>query len=884
MMLQLKHYQEQALETLALYLKECDRRADPNTAFYETTLRTWGEGIPYRPITQPSELSGIPYVCLRIPTGGGKTLLACHAVAVANRDYLGMENSLVLWLVPSNAIKEQTLNALRDLQHPYRQALETTLGRVEVLDLSEALSVQAGMLQGNTTIIVATLQAFRVEEKEGRKVYESAGALQHHFTDLSEVLKNGLELDENGVLPYSLSNVLRLHRPLVIVDEAHNARTKLSFDTLARFRPSAIIEFTATPDSESNPSNVLHSVSAAELKAEEMIKLPIRLEAKNSWESLLGDAIALRDSLEENAKIESRKTGDYIRPIMLLQAQSHRQGHATLDVEAVKKALLENHQIPENQVVIATGDQRGLEGVDLKNDKCEIRFIITMQALREGWDCSFAYILFSVAEQSAVTAVEQLLGRILRLPYAKTRVEKDLNKAYAFVTSSRFSEAAQSLEDALVENGFQRQEARDLIQYPEDEQTALRIDPITRSIPKKAITVQVAVDPAKIPVALKSVVSVESDCKTLILTRPLSSEEFKTMEPVFADTKDIRSTEEKIVQYRMEVKAIFESPAERGYVFKVPLLCIKEGQELLPFGEDVLLEKGWRLLDCDPVLCGSEWDVLREEGGSYGEVDVTTEGKVVLQTLPELMSQLRLISVVENWTESQLIAWLARNLPFMDVTPDEKERFLALLVGDLSGRKQMKLAELVRKKFEILKLADFKIRNCRKKGLQKAYQEVLFGDGADKAVVGPDRVFEYGPDRYPARSVCIASHLFRKHYYPKVGEMSDRGEEFECARYLDSLESVEYWVRNLERQPEFSFWLQTSTDKFYPDFVCKLRDGRILVVEYKGGDRYSNDDSKEKRILGELWATHSSGICLFVMTNGPDWADSIGGLFRGKKT
>ena len=87
----------------------------------------------------------------------------------------------------------------------------------------------------------------------------------------------------------------------------------------------------------------------------------------------------------------------------------------------------------------------------------------------------------------------------------------------------------------------------------------------------------------------------------------------------------------------------------------------------------------------------------------------------------------------------------------------------------------------------------------------------------------------------------------------KILNLKSEGEEFECAQYIDQLEEVECWIRNIERQPNFSFWFQTSTDKFYPDFVCKLKDGRFLIIEYKGADRWSDDDSKEKRCLGEIW-------------------------------
>lgn len=145
--------------------------------------------------------------------------------------------------------------------------------------------------------------------------------------------------------------------------------------------------------------------------------------------------------------------------------------------------------------------------------------------------------------------------------------------------------------------------------------------------------------------------------------------------------------------------------------------------------------------------------------------------------------------------------------------------------------------------------------------------------------VGAEHSFEFDRYAYPARWVCSRSSDFAKHYYEKIGELKDEGEEFLCARYLDALAPVEFWVRNLERQPQFSFWLQTSTDRFYPDFVCRLRDGRIAIIEYKNATDWSNDDNKEKRDLGELWAERSGGNCLFFMPQGPDELPQIAQLF-----
>lgn len=790
---------------------------------------------------------------------------------MANKEYLKRDNSLVLWLVPSNAIKEQTLKALRDRNHAYRQALDTTLGQVTVMDLSEALYLQQGALIGSTVIIVGTLQAFRVEEKDGRKVYESAGALQHHFQNLPGEIFDKLDHDEEGIMPYSLANVMRIHRPVVIVDEAHNARTELSFDTLARFQPSAIIEFTATPDSSRNPSNVLHSASAAELKAESMIKLPIRLETQTDWQALLGDAIAERVDLERKAESERRKTGDYIRPIMLIQAQPRRHGKDTLTVDVIEKSLTEDHHIPGNQIVRATGEDRGLEDIDLSDDKCEIRYVITVQALREGWDCPFAYILCSVAEQRSIGAVEQILGRVLRLPYCNSREIDELNRAYAFVASPNFAEAAQNLVDALVENGFNRQEAEDFIKPADMWQGILGLEPLRRPPPPKTISLPEVPDPEELSEELRAKIEIDPENRTITVKGVLYPEEENEVTNLFV-VQDVKDTWIKEVRrYNAEVAEAFKSPSERGLPFQIPVLCVKRGEQIELFEEDHLLEKGWDLNSFDAKLTPQEFSALGGEGGQFGEIDVGTEGRIKSRFIPDLNRQLQLIEVVENWTDTQLIHWLDRNLIFLELSSQEKEIFITQMVSDLLDHRGMNLSQLVRKKFELRKIAEQKIKAYRHEARKRAYQELLFGGNADQVVVSPEKCFTFHPDQYPRRFDCRASETFSKHYYPKVGELEADGEEFFCAQFIDQMEEVEFWVRNLERQERFSFWLQTSTDKFYPDFVCKLTDGRYFVVEYKGTDRWSNDDSKEKRRLGELWALKSGGRCLFVMPKGKDW-------------
>lgn len=873
-MLQLKDYQEKVLETLSRFFRACDEYKDASLAFYKVTQEQelWKQGIPYWPIKEPSELADIPYVCLRLPTGGGKTLLACHSLAVANREFLKQDHSLVLWLVPSNAIREQTLKALNDRTHFYRQALSSTLGNVVVMDLTEALYLQKGVLLDATVIVVSTIQAFRVEDKEGRKVYENAGALRHHFDNLPAEIKALLDKDENGVIPNSLANVMRLHRPLVIVDEAHNARTELSFDMLGRFRPSAIIEFTATPDSKKNPSNVLHSVAASELKAESMIKLPIRLEAHNNWQPIISDAIAQRNDLEKKAIQERLKTGDYIRPIMLIQAQNRNKDHETLTVEVIEKSLMEDHHIPVNHIVRATGDDRGLDGVDLSEETCEIRYVITVQALREGWDCPFAYVLCSVAEQHAAGAVEQILGRILRLPYARERAIRELNFAYAFVTSPGFDDAAQRLKDGLVENhGFNRQEAGDFIKT-----SVYAEQPLPMQIPEKisqpiTITLSEVPDPEQLSPELRQKIDIDTGKKTITFKTVLEMDEEKAVRNLLSVEETQKIWSEAVRKSNSAIKTSAQKPSERGVVFQVPGLSIQKGVQLELFEENHLLEDGWDVTDYDPRLTPSEFDKLMNEDGQFGEIDVSEEGRVKTKFIQELNHHLKMIEPSENWTDAKLIDWMDRNLYFKELSQEDKQIFLTALTGDLLDNRGLNLGQLVRKKHELRKIAETKITGYRKEARTKIYQQLLFGESSERIITSPEACFSYRIDQYPARFYCPASDTFRNHYFPKVGELQDKGEEFLCAQFIDRMPEMDFWVRNMERQERYSFWLQTATDKFYPDFVCKLKDGRFLVVEYKGADRWSNDDSKEKRRLGELWALKSNGKCLFVMPKGKDW-------------
>ncbi|MFN7211629.1 MAG: DEAD/DEAH box helicase family protein, partial [Lysobacteraceae bacterium] len=240
--MKLKTYQGEVLDRFEAFLRRWrhEAEAQPGTreasrrAFEACTLETFKVRVPYHAPVPLAE-DDVPVVCLRVPTGGGKTLIGGHAIERLKRSFLGSVNTLTVWLVPTDPIRAQTLKALRTPGELLHDELRILLGEVAVLDLDEALSVSPAVLDSHDTIIVATMQAFKQADTERLSVYKPNGALMDHF--------RGIE--GSG---WSLVEALALRRPFIVVDEAHNQGTALAFDTLARLKPCAVLEMTATPD------------------------------------------------------------------------------------------------------------------------------------------------------------------------------------------------------------------------------------------------------------------------------------------------------------------------------------------------------------------------------------------------------------------------------------------------------------------------------------------------------------------------------------------------------------------------------------------------------------------------------------------------------------
>lgn len=859
-------------------MQEMEDTFPASTAFTSVTAEIHdGQGLPYVPVKQ---VPGIPYVCLRIPTGGGKTLVACEAVSIGVKDLLQKDRALILWLVPSDTIRSQTLARLQDSGDPYRQSLDTNLGNVAVLDIDGATRMKRALLDSHTVIVVATMQAFRRKDMSALNVYKNNGELMSHFENLPAELLEVIDREPEGHFNQSLVNVFRIRRPFIILDEAHNMRKGLSFETLRRLNPSAVLELTATPNREwktekdedgetveNPPSNVLHSVSAYALKAEEMIKLPIYLRYREPWDGLLGDAIGLLKHLDSEARQEEAQTGEHIRPIMLLQAQPEYTATASITVEAVEAALIEKFGIPAEEIRVQTSKRRELDGINVLTKESKVRFIITVQALGEGWDCPWAYVLFSVAEMKSSKAVEQILGRVLRMPKAKRKQRDDLNNAYAFVASSRFDEAAKALKDGLIASGFERQDAADLIierpLFPGEttQQAQTPVAPVTTKLSD--------VPQTALPLNVIDAVTWNPKTGELTVEKPLTKEQEEAVVN-WAGTEKAKEEVRAAVNNRAGrapgVTRAKSSPADNGVTFTVPVLALKQGNFFHQFEKDDLIERNnWTLAKSDADL--PAFIIPTEQRGIVIDIEksAATDREIIQSRfLSETDRQQRLLETSTAWPVAKLIVTIARAFPHPGLTDAEMDIWLQRVIAELEKR-GITLEQMTAYRHRLFKAVSARVNELEKLNRKQVYETLLFGDGSGTVYVTLASVFTFHPNKYPVGDRYHGLELPR-HYYKEIGVMNS--EEVECARIIAHDNRVECWVRNLEREPKLSFWIQTSTDKFYPDFVAKMPNGKVLAVEYKGSHLAGTPDTIEKERLGKLWAERSGGQCFFEMVKG----------------
>lgn len=844
--MELKTYQKKVIADLTRYLELLNETKSDAAAF----RLFWQEkSAPTLGLYQ-NVIPGVPNLCFKVPTGGGKTFIACNAVRPIFDALPVTKTKAVVWLVPSDAILTQTAKALKDTSHPYRQKIDVDFGgRVEVYTKQELLNGQnfnPTAVTEQLSVMVLSYDSFRGRGKEGLKAYQENSNLAAFAKVLGKPDSPIEKADETA-----LFQIINQLNPLVIVDESHHARSELSLEMLENFNPCFVLDLTATPKKE---SNIISYVDAVQLKNEHMVKLPVIVYNRDSQSEVLIDAIDLRNKLEEIANAEYDRTGKYIRPIALFQAQPKGKEDATT-FEKLRDKLVDAG-IPAEQIAIRTADVNELKNIDLMSPDCPIRYIITVNALKEGWDCPFAYILASLANKTSQVDVEQILGRILRLPHTSQHTQSALNMSYVLTSSNDFNNTVAHIVKGLNSAGFSDKDYRigepAKPQIPEQPAEQITL-PDQQGCPETGTPLETAEDDFS-GLDGKSI-GAELERRREQAQTPEIAPKADTMLDAAAEvekayTDAIQQTDNDPMmdnlpwEVRDKVKSFQVNPQFREDIetLQIPQFFLKVEQSLFTDGSFELLDK--EMLAEGFTLKGKAYDIdfaaaddeireidVREQDGGLPKVfkmesaeqryfkewfnNLPPESRV-RQCKDMMFNQLNKLNMVDA---AELKAYINRIVDDMD-----KAQLAAMEKAPLG------YAAKIRAKIETLLEAHY--RETFEKWLE-----------TERIVCKP--YFRLRPSIHPATYTDIYA---RSLYAAEDGDMNKLEQKLIVE--LTALPNVRWWHRNIARQ-DFAI---NGFIKHYPDILIMTQSGKLICAETKG-EHLKNDDSREKIALGQAWRT-----------------------------
>lgn len=858
--MRLKNYQKDVMKDLTRYLELLNQTQDLEMAYRlfweEKNIRVGTGGVPaYQNI-----IKGVPNLCMKVPTGGGKTFLACNAMKPILDALPPMKAKVVVWLVPSDTILTQTITALKNKEHPYRQKIDTDFeNRVEVYSKQELLSGQnfnMVTVSEQLSILVLSYDSFR-----GRKEALKAKQENSNLASMAKALgtpANPIEdVDETALL-----QVINQLSPIVIVDESHHASSKLSKEMLNNFNPSFILDLTATPTKE---SNVLCFVDAVRLKAESMVKLPVIVYNRENQQEVLADAIDLRNCLELQAKKEQEISGKYIRPIVLFQSQPRGTEKSTT-FEKLRDNLVRSG-IPKEQIAIKTADVNELKGVDLLRSDCPIRYIITINALKEGWDCPFAYILASIANRTSPVEVEQIVGRVLRQPYTKKHSQKALNVSYVLTSSADFRNTLDNIVSGLNSAGFTDKDYRvgetvspEAPDMTEENQATLPFDQR-----EDDLTEEMSFEPAETEECLdfdaealrkdieqrnENIAKEEYDPAATMIRN--AEAEHDVFEAAIEEAKNEgfagSSWEERGFMTYFNMASEFEEEASH---IRIPQFCIKVEESLFVDGYEVKLKK--EHLDETFSLKGKPYDIdFSQADRQMVAVDVrkNSENRPKVFQMNE-SDQRAMKELFSKYSSEQKVKTckdiIHRQVNKMDaVDAGELTQYIDLIVDQMDND-ALSALEKAPQGFAV------RIRSYIEK-LMEEHRQRQFKEWLEVGKITCQPMYEFKKKIAPLHS----TGTFGRSLYQAEEEVNDF--EYEMVMVLTGLDNIKWWHRNISRQ-EFCI---NGFINHYPDFIVMTKSGKILMIETKG-DHLENRETKDKLIEGRAWQNLAGALYRYFL-------------------
>jgi len=857
--MELKPYQQQVINSLDQFLEYKNKYQDSALAFnkywenrvgkYQAQLDGSHTGMrPYK-----DNIPGATHIAVKVPTAGGKTFIACNALHSIFKSFDASKPKAVVWLVPWSNLLQQTAGSLSNPTHPYREKLNSLFGnRVEVFE-KESLLQAAGFnpttVKEQLNIFVFNFSSIRrnSRKKDDLKIYAQNGALEpfRDFVDKDLVLD---DTDETALI-----NVIRSLNPVVIVDESHNAESKLSVEMLNNLNPSLVLDLTATPKDN---SNIISFVNAMALKKEHMVKLPVIVYNHHKKEEVITSALHLQRQLELHAIEEEKVTGKYIRPIILFQAQSNIKGKDNTTYLHIKEQLTKL-KIPEDQIKIKVSGLDELKGIDLSDKDCPVRYIITINALKEGWDCPNAYILASLADRSSAVDVEQILGRVLRQPHVTKHKSSLLNLSFVLSASSKFQATLDNIVKALQESGFSKDDY-----YAEETPEPVLTN---EEILQKDILGELEPDDKEDPSAPDdiNITEVDFNPETELNTSDIGNTNDVVKQITQKGETQGKTFEKQAEEYTEDnndylLREMGKQPKkykiEDAYIDVVKDIEIPQFYRKVPKEElhDTImfeeLTQEEQLLNRNSLLNGfklaskSTEINFDETSTEVYKVDYNESKHTATMQKLSTRSKAVLVDTILAKPKKTQIKDITQIIvkKLGDMTPISHEditKYVSRVFEDLNNDQ---IRDIINNEFLYISKIKTKVKELESQYAKEQFQKLL---DTNNIIVKPSFKFQKELTHISPSS-SIARSLYEL-------EASMNTFEKDVVMNIASLDNVLFWHRNLERGKGFA--LNGFDSNHYPDFIIYTKQGNLVLIETKG-DHLDNDDSKAKNLLGKKWA------------------------------
>jgi type III restriction enzyme len=852
--MELKEYQQDVINHLTEFIEELEQTNQIDKAFFNF----WDKkGFPINNLQNDflkpydNSIKGVPRVTVKVPTAGGKTFIACNALKPIFDSFPLDKPKVVVWFVPSDTILKQTYKNLNDTSHPYRQKIDAHFNsRVKVYD-KEALLFGQGFnpteVQEQVSILVLSVQSFVETVRKGlpRAYRENENLVE--FAKHYKTLQANLENVEDS----ALVQVIAYLNPIVIIDESHNFEADLRIDMLNNINPSFVFDLTATPK---NKSNIVSFVDAIQLKKNNMVKLPVIVYNHEDTNEVINSAIQLQKTLEQKAIQQEKEGGKYIRPIVLFQAQP-KTADDNITFEKIKESLTDIG-IPENQIRIKTANIDEIKNEDLLSKECEVRFIITVNALKEGWDCPFAYILASLANKSSSVDVEQILGRVLRLPYVTKHQQDLLNYSYVFTSSNNFLNTLDKIILGLNKSGFSSKDYR-IQEHQLVEKTATSSESFENIFGKSFDETSKTEASEEIVIDIKQVNEIssskkgESQVNAIIELAIKTNTEFEKKIEELDKSEHLIPSELKDKIPTFEIKDTFKEESEKVFL---PTFYIKVAPSLLENESYVSLTKNLLLKDFDLDKEDSKIELTRTSSQLY-RVDLTEirEGEYVPE-YRKVNNEVKqaFVKYISTLSPEGKISQISKRLTVLIKKVDEiaLPQITAYIKKVIKPLDSEKISEIANNELIYSDIFKQKIKELSTKYAQESFIKML-----DKGNIVCRPTFKFSKTIQPKNT----QQGVTKNLYIEEGEMNDF--EKKVINEIANLDSVVFWHRNLERGKGFEL---NGFINHYPDFILKMKNGKIIIIETKG-DYLDGSDSQNKLKLGEKWASKAGDEYRYFM-------------------